>query len=111
MLSARYGGSLESPWDQIAIRYLLVTNYVAKKKPVEAFDEQKELASCVMVVYEHSVISLRIICRQFYRYFGVQNGWTLPALFSILKDMRDLAFDVCYLLSSMLFDSPHHASG
>lgn len=32
--------------------------------------------------------------RLFLRYFSVNGGWTLPALFSILRDLRDLAFDV-----------------
>lgn len=30
----------------------------------------------------------------FYRHFTTDRGWTLPALFSILRDLRDLAFDV-----------------
>lgn len=30
----------------------------------------------------------------FLRYFSQNSGWTLPALFSILRDLRDLAFDV-----------------
>lgn len=30
----------------------------------------------------------------FLRYFQTNTGWTLPALFSILRDLRDLAFDV-----------------
>jgi hypothetical protein len=32
--------------------------------------------------------------RLFFRYFINNSGWTLPALFSILRDLRDLAFDV-----------------
>lgn len=28
------------------------------------------------------------------RYFATNSGWTLPALFSVLRDLRDLAFDV-----------------
>jgi hypothetical protein len=32
--------------------------------------------------------------RLFSRYFTENSGWTLPALFSILRDLRDLAFDV-----------------
>ncbi len=30
----------------------------------------------------------------FFRFFTENRGWTLPALFSILRDLRDLAFDV-----------------
>ena len=32
--------------------------------------------------------------RLFLRFFATNSGWTLPALFSILRDLRDLAFDV-----------------
>lgn len=32
--------------------------------------------------------------RLFLRFFAANTGWTLPALFSILRDLRDLAFDV-----------------
>jgi hypothetical protein len=32
--------------------------------------------------------------RLFLRFFTENRGWTLPALFSILRDLRDLAFDV-----------------
>lgn len=32
--------------------------------------------------------------RLFFRFFTNNNGWTLPALFSILRDLRDLAHDV-----------------
>lgn len=33
-------------------------------------------------------------CRFFSKFFTENSGWTLPALFSILRDLRDLAFDV-----------------
>jgi len=42
---------------------------------VEAFKEQSTLVS------------------HFYRFFTTDRGWTLPALFSILRDLRDLALD------------------
>ncbi|KAH7930624.1 hypothetical protein BV22DRAFT_1028085 [Leucogyrophana mollusca] len=74
-LAAHYGGSIESPWDEIAIQYVLVTSHVARKRPGEAFKEQSQLIS------------------QFFRYFTTNTGWTLPALFSMLRDLRDLAFD------------------
>ncbi|KZP13439.1 hypothetical protein FIBSPDRAFT_835052 [Athelia psychrophila] len=70
-----YEGSIEAPWDEIAIQYVLVTNHAAKKRPGEAFKEQLQLVSL------------------FYRYLTANSGWTLPALFSILRDLRDLAFD------------------
>ncbi|KII94637.1 hypothetical protein PLICRDRAFT_33446 [Plicaturopsis crispa FD-325 SS-3] len=72
---AVYEGSLESPWDEIAIQYVLVTSHIARKRPGEAFKEQSHLISL------------------FYRYFTSNSGWTLPALFSMLRDLRDLAFD------------------
>ncbi len=31
----------------------------------------------------------------FHRYFTTDTGWTLPALFAILRDLRDIAHDVC----------------
>jgi len=38
-----YEGSLESPWDEIAIQYVLVSTNAAKKRPGEAFKEQSQL--------------------------------------------------------------------
>ncbi|KZT71567.1 hypothetical protein DAEQUDRAFT_809881 [Daedalea quercina L-15889] len=70
-----YEGSMEGPWDDIAIQYVLVVNHCAKRRAAEAFKEE-----CTLV-------------NSFLRYFGTNSGWTLPALFSILRDMRDLAFD------------------
>lgn len=70
-----YKESIEGPWDEIAIQYVLVTNNVARKRPGEAFKEQSSLVSF------------------FFRYFTTASGWTLPALFSMLRDLRDLAFD------------------
>ncbi|KAL6309779.1 hypothetical protein BKA93DRAFT_850285 [Sparassis latifolia] len=71
-----YEGSMEGPWDEIAIQYVLVVHHCAKKRAIEAFKEECQLVSL------------------FLRYFSVNSGWTLPALFSILRDLRDLAFDV-----------------
>ncbi|EPS98745.1 hypothetical protein FOMPIDRAFT_46713 [Fomitopsis schrenkii] len=71
-----YEGSMESPWDEIAIQYVLVVNHCAKRRAAEAFKEE-----CTLV-------------NSFLRFFAQNSGWTLPALFSILRDLRDLAFDV-----------------
>ncbi|KAH9938096.1 uncharacterized protein B0H18DRAFT_866191 [Fomitopsis serialis] len=71
-----YEGSMEGPWDEIAIQYVLVVNHCAKRRAAEAFKEE-----CTLV-------------NSFLRYFATNSGWTLPALFSILRDLRDLAFDV-----------------
>ncbi|OBZ70495.1 Protein CSN12 [Grifola frondosa] len=70
-----YEGSLEGPWDEVAIQYVLVVNHCAKKRAAEAFKEE-----CSLVLL-------------FLRYFALNSGWTLPALFSVLRDLRDLAFD------------------
>ena len=32
----------------------------------------------------------------FLRFFTNNSGWTLPALFATLRDLRDLAFDVSF---------------
>ncbi|KAJ7584344.1 hypothetical protein C8J56DRAFT_1053796 [Mycena floridula] len=71
----QYKGSIQGPWDEIAIQYVLVCTHVAKKKPGEAFKEHSALVSL------------------FFRFFTENRGWTLPALFSILRDLRDLAHD------------------
>ncbi|EPQ59050.1 hypothetical protein GLOTRDRAFT_34717 [Gloeophyllum trabeum ATCC 11539] len=73
-----YEGGIESPWDEIAIQYVLVVHHVAKKRAGEAFKEHTQLVSL------------------FFRFFTSNSGWTLPALFAILRDLRDLAFDVKY---------------
>ncbi|KZT29377.1 hypothetical protein NEOLEDRAFT_1128102 [Neolentinus lepideus HHB14362 ss-1] len=70
-----YEGGIESPWDEIAIQYVLVVHHVAKKRAAEAFKEHSQLVSL------------------FFRFFTSNSGWTLPALFAILRDLRDLAFD------------------
>ncbi|TFK55408.1 hypothetical protein OE88DRAFT_1672014, partial [Heliocybe sulcata] len=70
-----YEGGIESPWDEIAIQYVLVVHHVAKKRAAEAFKEHSHLVSL------------------FFRFFTSNSGWTLPALFAILRDLRDLAFD------------------
>lgn len=42
---AYYKGNIETPWDEIAINYVLVVNHVAKNRPGEAFKEQSALVS------------------------------------------------------------------
>ncbi|KAI0092410.1 hypothetical protein BDY19DRAFT_883602 [Irpex rosettiformis] len=74
----QFEGSMESPWDEIAIQYVLVVNHIARNKPIEAFKEEAHLVSL------------------FFRYFTSNSGWTLMALFSMLRDLRDLAIDVTY---------------
>ncbi|KAG2013168.1 hypothetical protein CC2G_010104 [Coprinopsis cinerea AmutBmut pab1-1] len=75
LLALVYEGFVASPWDEIAIQYLLVCWNIAKKRYGEAFKEESQLVSL------------------FYRFLPENRGWTLPALFSILRDLRDLAYD------------------
>ncbi|ESK89361.1 cop9 signalosome complex subunit 12 [Moniliophthora roreri MCA 2997] len=70
-----YRGTIQEPWDEIAIQYVLTCSHVARRRSTEAFKEHTQLVS------------------QFYNFFGQNPGWTLPVLFSILRDLRDLAFD------------------
>ncbi|KAK7033557.1 COP9 signalosome (CSN) subunit [Paramarasmius palmivorus] len=70
-----YKGSMQEPWDDIAIQYVLTCSHVARRRSIEGFKEHTQLVS------------------HFYNFFGQNSGWTLPVLFSILRDLRDLAFD------------------
>jgi hypothetical protein len=36
---SRYQGAIESPWDEIAVRYVLIAHHIAKRRPSEAFKE------------------------------------------------------------------------
>ncbi|KAJ7245685.1 hypothetical protein C8J57DRAFT_1361426 [Mycena rebaudengoi] len=74
-LEASVLGGMASPWDEIAVQYVLVCSHIARNRPGEAFKEQATLVSL------------------FFRYFIENRGWTLVALFSILRDLRDLAHD------------------
>ncbi|KAI0268156.1 hypothetical protein BC834DRAFT_868163 [Gloeopeniophorella convolvens] len=72
---SRYEGAVESPWDEIAIQYVLVVTHIAKQRYNDAFKEHTQLVNL------------------FLRFFTNNSGWTLPVLFAILRDLRDLAFD------------------
>ena len=63
---------------------------------MEAFKEHTTLVGCVCCVY-CSPLLVNNEDSLFYRFFTENRGWTLPALFYILRDLRDLAFDVCRL--------------
>ena len=92
----RYEGCMESPWDDISIQYVLVCTHVAKKRYVEAFKEESQLVMSVILFFCWCAMHITTVsfCRLFLRFFTENRGWTLPALFSILRDLRDLAFDV-----------------
>lgn len=51
-LMSQYGECIDVPWDEIAIRYVMVTSHVARKRPGEAFNEQSQLISCVYPTFE-----------------------------------------------------------
>ncbi|KAF8505867.1 hypothetical protein F5888DRAFT_1604664 [Russula emetica] len=72
---SRYEGAIEFPWDEMAIQYVLVITHVAKQRYADAFKEHTQLVNL------------------FLRFFTNNSGWTLPALFATLCDLRDLAFD------------------
>ncbi|KIK64846.1 hypothetical protein GYMLUDRAFT_160775 [Collybiopsis luxurians FD-317 M1] len=74
-LERSYKGTIRTPWDDIAIKYVLTCYCVAKRRPQDAYREHSGLVVA------------------FLRFFTENRGWTLPALFSILRDLRDLAFD------------------
>ncbi|KAL1700840.1 hypothetical protein EV121DRAFT_213423 [Schizophyllum commune] len=71
----RYENSTASPWDEIAILYVLVCGHIAKRRSPEAFRDHVQLVT------------------NFLRFFQESQGWTLQALFAILRDLRDLAID------------------
>ena len=102
-LMEQYGGCVDSPWDEIAIRYVMVTSHVARKRPGDAFNEQSQLISCVYIAFALENDRDHILYRLFFRFFTQNTGWTLPALFSMLRDLRDLAFDVCSLFDMLAF--------
>ncbi|KDQ64205.1 hypothetical protein JAAARDRAFT_27832 [Jaapia argillacea MUCL 33604] len=87
-----YQDVLEGPWDEIAIQYVLVVHNVAKKKAAEAFKEHTQLVSL------------------FFRFFTQNSGWSLPALFAILRDLRDLAFDADLQADNQRSDSMEEAA-
>ncbi|CAK5264031.1 unnamed protein product [Mycena citricolor] len=72
---SHYKGSIVSPWDDIAIQYVLTCSHIARDRRVDAFKEHSQLVS------------------HFFRFFTENRGWTLPALFSVLRDVRDIAYE------------------
>ena len=99
-----YGGCIDNPWDKIAIRYVIVTSYIARKHSGEASNEQSQLISCVYLP-----LDFRTTYEDRFSGFLTQNtGWTMPSLFSMLHDLRDLAFDVsCLICWHSCFDMSH----
>jgi hypothetical protein len=90
---SRYNGYMLSPWDDISIQYVLVCGHIAKKRYIDAFKEESQLVTLswsISALVPHLIMRHRL----FLRFFTENRGWTLPALFSILRDLRDLAMDV-----------------
>ena len=48
-----------TPWDEIAIQYVLVCTYVAKRKPGDAFQEHSALVSSVLTPSNGALTDLR----------------------------------------------------
>jgi uncharacterized membrane protein YhdT len=66
---SQYGGCIDSPWDEISIRYVMVTSYVARKRPGEAFNEQSQLISCVYLPLDFRTIcedTVQVVLPVFY---------------------------------------------
>jgi len=78
-------------------RYSICLGVYACRKETSRRGFQGAIPACLVRhlrgPIEYSRIHSRY-CRLFFRYFTSNSGWTLPALFSILRDLRDLAFDV-----------------
>lgn len=104
---SRYQGAIESPWDEIAIHYVLIAHHIARRRPSEAFKEHTALIKFVPTLPRapHGAIPPRTLklltdvaislgYSLFYRFLATTSGWTLPALFAVLRDLKDLAFDV-----------------
>ncbi|TFL07829.1 hypothetical protein BDV98DRAFT_600080 [Pterulicium gracile] len=74
-MMTHYRGSLVAPWDELAVRYVVMCGHVARKRSNEAFKEVLEMYSSFLKVFAES------------------NGWLLNVLFSLSQVTRDLALD------------------
>ncbi|VDB95834.1 unnamed protein product [Peniophora sp. CBMAI 1063] len=72
---ARYRGFIEAPWDDVAIHYVLVAYHHSRDQFGEAYREQAALVNA------------------FYNFFQKSDGWSLPTLLAILRDLRVLAYE------------------
>ncbi|KAL1743112.1 hypothetical protein HDZ31DRAFT_83654 [Schizophyllum fasciatum] len=68
-------GCIASPWDEIAILYVMICGNIYKRRSPEAFKDQLSLVN------------------NFLRFFQDSQGWSLQAMFAVLRDLRDLAID------------------
>lgn len=97
----RFKGGLVSPWDDISITYVVVVTNFLKNKPEDAFKEQSKLISWVCFVQD-LLSCTQYRASSFFRFFTLSSGWTLQTLFALLRDLRQLAYDV---RSSLLVQS------
>ncbi|KAH8834378.1 hypothetical protein DL96DRAFT_1580361 [Flagelloscypha sp. PMI_526] len=68
-----YRGSIQHPWDDIAVEFACACTHLSLKKWKEAFVEYDSLVS------------------NFGKFFSENSGWTLVALFKLLTELRFLA--------------------
>ncbi|KAG8932094.1 COP9 signalosome (CSN) subunit [Tulasnella sp. 417] len=69
----KYQNVVESPWDEVGIAHVQVIVRISEGNFVDAYTEQATMAKA----FERAFIGLQ--------------AWVLPALFVVLKDLRDLA--------------------
>ncbi|KZT42926.1 hypothetical protein SISSUDRAFT_1069109 [Sistotremastrum suecicum HHB10207 ss-3] len=70
---ARFSSSIVDPWGEIAIAHVQVLVNVEDKNFVESYREQAALLNL------------------FLRFFVTKSGWTLPVLYTVLRDLRELS--------------------
>ncbi|EJD53672.1 PCI-domain-containing protein [Auricularia subglabra TFB-10046 SS5] len=71
---ARFRNSIVSPWDEIAIAHVRAAVHVEEDNYADAYTAQREVANALL------------------RFFITTTNWTLPALYAVLTDLRDLAY-------------------
>ncbi|KAH7105633.1 PCI-domain-containing protein [Auriculariales sp. MPI-PUGE-AT-0066] len=71
---ARFRNTIVSPWDEIAIAHVRAIVHVVDDNYPEAYTAQRDVANA------------------FLRYFITSTSWILPVLYTILGDLRDLAY-------------------
>lgn len=74
-LTRKYATKIATPWDEICIAHLLAINAIEEKRMEEAYKEQA------------------LVVNAFLRFFTSQTNWILPALWIVLRELRDLAHE------------------
>ncbi|KZW04149.1 COP9 signalosome complex subunit 12 [Exidia glandulosa HHB12029] len=73
---SRFKGSIISPWDEIAIAHVRAVVHVEEQNFGDAYAAQRDVVN------------------GFLRYFITTTNWTLPILYTVLTDLRDIAYKV-----------------